>query len=511
MNHSSPYRPLAFAFALAALWPATSFGQALIVNEYNGVTDTKYFDLVFDELYKGRDYGLFADATAGVGTYIPTTANADDGGSDPRWDLIPTEVDMQGRILGNGGNWIELVITQDNLDLRGWSMDWSNADAAPDNAGTVTFSSDSRWSNLRSGTILTIIETPDDLVPSVPVTLPDGTAGTPINVASDFSAVPDVGDFTVNAWLGDASLFTTGDWKVDNDDWQVTLKDDQGDVVQGPIGEAVLNFGGLNSREVVRLEADPIPGVNPVSGYDDGDYSTFGAPNRYNDNASVQNFDALRGWWLNRTPGDADLDGDVDNADVGAVFGAFDGGTGTGKVWADGSFDGDGDVDNTDVGAVFGNFAPTASATSVLAASVSASALSPTNADLIYDQVTGEITLDGAEAAGGVITNFVLTSDGEFINTDGLTNPFLGAFFTANANEISASDPLTTGLALIELGAVLQAGLTESELADVFGAATYVGNLGTGVQTLDLVLVPEPTTLVLMGLGGLAAMRRRRG
>ena len=243
------------ALAASALLPVMAHSQSLIVNEYNGVTDTKFFDLAFDESFEGRDYGLFFDATAGAGTYIPTSANADDDGSDPRWDLIPTAVDMQGRILGNGGNWIELVVTEDNLDLRGWSLEWSNADTPPDNAGTVTFSNDARWSNLRSGTIVTIIETPDDLVPTLPVTFPDGTTGTAINVDTDFNTTPDTGDFSVNAWLGDATMFTTGDWKVDNDDWQVTIKDDLGATVQGPIGEDVQGFG-VNSREIARLEAD---------------------------------------------------------------------------------------------------------------------------------------------------------------------------------------------------------------------------------------------------------------
>ena len=55
-------------------------------------------------------------------------------------------------------------------------------------------------------------------------------------------------------------------------------------------------------------------------------------------------------------PGDADGDGDVDNVDFGALYGAFTGPGGTGKIWTDGNFDSDGDVDNVDFGTLYGNY-----------------------------------------------------------------------------------------------------------------------------------------------------------
>jgi hypothetical protein len=54
--------------------------------------------------------------------------------------------------------------------------------------------------------------------------------------------------------------------------------------------------------------------------------------------------------------GDIDLDGDVDNADIGAVVGSFTGSGGIGGSWATGDLDGDGDVDNADIGIVVGEF-----------------------------------------------------------------------------------------------------------------------------------------------------------
>ncbi len=54
--------------------------------------------------------------------------------------------------------------------------------------------------------------------------------------------------------------------------------------------------------------------------------------------------------------GDTDLDGDVDNADLGMAAGSFTGSGGTGRLWSQGDFDGDGDVDNADIGIATGNF-----------------------------------------------------------------------------------------------------------------------------------------------------------
>ncbi len=207
--------------------------------------------------------------------------------------------------------------------------------------------------------------------------------------------------------------------------------------------------------------------------------------------------------------GDANLDGVVGNADIGAVFGSF--GTASGAGWADGSFDGDGDVDNGDIGTVFGNFGFDASGSVISAvASLTSDVANPPAADLLYDPTDGSVVLDGSEAVGGVITNFVLTSDGAFLNTDGLTNPFLGVFFTATLAEISASDPLTAGLGLIDLGVILASGLSETDLQNILTGATYVGALGSGQVSFDLVVVPEPTSLALLGLGGITLAARRR-
>ncbi|TWT79282.1 hypothetical protein CA13_06800 [Planctomycetes bacterium CA13] len=209
--------------------------------------------------------------------------------------------------------------------------------------------------------------------------------------------------------------------------------------------------------------------------------------------------------------GDADFSDSVGNADIGAVFGSYQ--STTDADWTIGDFDGDLDVDNADIGVVFGNFGATLPPQNALISSAAASLLSSDLADLIYNPRTGAVMLDGSEADGGRITNFVLESDDMFINTGALSNPFDGFFFTANAGEISASDPLATGLASIDFGSILAPNLTYAELVGLFERSTYVGELGTGVQSFDFVVtaVPEPTTSVfLLAAMGLRLMLRRR-
>ena len=50
--------------------------------------------------------------------------------------------------------WIELLVIQDGLDLRGWNVqDFTNGGGA---GATLTFSNNSLWASLQSGTIIVI-------------------------------------------------------------------------------------------------------------------------------------------------------------------------------------------------------------------------------------------------------------------------------------------------------------------------------------------------------------------
>jgi hypothetical protein len=100
---------------------------------------------------------------------------------------------------------------------------------------------------------------------------------------------------TVQAANGASGLFiTASNFSVSNDDTQITVRDALNAVLFGPAGEGVQPIGAINNREIWKLEANPSAAITPTSGYNDGTSSTFGAPNRWNGGANVQDFSALR-------------------------------------------------------------------------------------------------------------------------------------------------------------------------------------------------------------------------
>ncbi len=111
--------------ALACVGFVTRCAEAapLILNEYNGVATTRYLN-------------------GGTATLDESGGQA----TDPHL----------GRILGNGGDWFELVVTAQTLDIRGWQI------AIDDNHGTtvatLTFSQNALLSALKAGTIITVGE-----------------------------------------------------------------------------------------------------------------------------------------------------------------------------------------------------------------------------------------------------------------------------------------------------------------------------------------------------------------
>ena len=229
-------------------------------------------------------------------------------------------------------------------------------------------------------------------------------------------------------------------------------------------------------------------------------------------------------------PADTDGDSDIDNTDLGRMFGNFTGPGATHKTRADGDTDGDGDVDNSDLGQGFGNYtgsltiitSPASGNKSFVLLSASAGAGGPyaaggltqaLEAILQYDTFDGSVELLAGGASGGVITNFVITdAEGGLLNTDGLTNPYGGLFFTHSPFEVSATDGNGVGLTTIDLGMLFPAGLDQDGIAELLETATYVGQLGSGVHNLeiDVINTPEPTAVVLLIAGGLAVIRRRQ-
>jgi hypothetical protein len=197
-----------------------------------------------------------------------------------------------GQVQGNGGNWLELVVIADHLDIRAWTLEWANDD--PD-GGTVVFSNHSIWSDLRSGTIITIRE--DDLSPPGYGVL-----------LSDLSYDPTGGDWWIHANVDDEELLAQDGFKVDDDCWRMRILDAESAVIQGWVGEQDQGppacpannlwggTGNLSNTEVGKLEQDPsrAAAYPPASPYNDGTSSTFGSGNVWQEGVLTQDFSALR-------------------------------------------------------------------------------------------------------------------------------------------------------------------------------------------------------------------------
>ncbi|RMD82483.1 MAG: lamin tail domain-containing protein [Candidatus Dadabacteria bacterium] len=231
--------------ALSLLLAPAAGAAPLILNEYNAVDD----DLLLEN-----------------------------EAADPFW----------GRRNGNGGDWFELVVVADHLDIRQWEFVVVNRAGAPDEESfSIRLTSHPIWSDLRAGTIVTISEdlpnNVDDYEPAagrwwINVRASPATNGTYATVAC---ISPPCDPATVN-------------WKLSNNDSQITIKDAVGNVVFGPAGEGIKPVTGVGSTEVFKLEEDPSASVTPLSNYNDGSSSTFGQPNVFGGGTQQQDLTALR-------------------------------------------------------------------------------------------------------------------------------------------------------------------------------------------------------------------------
>lgn len=254
-----------------------------------------------------------------------------------------------GSISGNGGNWFELLVIGDHVDMRGWELVWEEDEqvSPPDPAtaaGTITLSTVDLWSDLRSGSLITIVETTD-------------AGGAGVATGTDAGYDPSSGDWDIRVATreeqgkGGAGLVSTttndgnaGDFSIGNNDWQLTIVDPDGDGgnplnIFGPIGEGLSawNGGGIGSSEAGSLEGfgvgstladwqglaidtDCAP-LTPC--YDDTSSSSFGALNVDFDEPSgqfvtVQDVSALRAV-ISGLAGDFDTSGVLDAADIDAL------------------------------------------------------------------------------------------------------------------------------------------------------------------------------------------------
>ncbi len=228
------YRSIPMIMLLCA---CSVFGASVILNEYNAVDSQEYL---------------------GGGT-----AFADESGGRASDSFF-------GRVQGNGGDWFELVVITDHLDMRNWTLD-IYTDGVLDE--TLMLTDHSIWSDLRSGTIITVSE----------------------DVPSDISYDPAGGDWWINVQANDNAdglYIEASNFPVDSSNWQLCIKNAAGTVIFGPAGEGISPESGIGKTEIFRLEADPSDLITPFSiDYDDGsELSTFGSPNQW----GQQNFGGLR-------------------------------------------------------------------------------------------------------------------------------------------------------------------------------------------------------------------------
>ncbi len=189
-----------------------------------------------------------------------------------------------GSTVGNGGDWFELVVITDHLNIQGWDL----VIASGDGSGLLTFTNNSLWSDLRAGTIITISE----------------------DQTQNDSYVPETGDWVINVCTSSGTYISGGNFPVNNNNWQLTIRDSADNVVFGPAGEGYQTASGINSQEVCILTESPSSTITKDSYYDGSVFSTFGLPN------PGQSFANLRSW--------ATLTLAFDDSDLYAASGIID-------------------------------------------------------------------------------------------------------------------------------------------------------------------------------------------
>ncbi len=185
-----------------------------------------------------------------------------------------------GKIKGNGGSWVELVILKDKTDLRKAMIKIVRND------GNLTFRAElpniEALSNLRSGTILTISD----------------------SVATDLSYNPFDNcnsDWNININIDDLNILE-GTFKTTHKDMVISMISGSGDVTILPNSGEGISGKSVNKREVYKLKKEPSFSITPTdSAYGDDNnqqaLSTFGSPNHWRDSSGfliTQDFTSLR-------------------------------------------------------------------------------------------------------------------------------------------------------------------------------------------------------------------------
>lgn len=152
------------------------------------------------------------------------------------------------------------------------------------------------------------------------------------------------------------------------------------------------------------------------------------------------------------------------------------------------------------------------------------------NYTLTYDAADGSLTIDPLGQplyTYSIKTLGSLGGDDGFIEANHIPLPddpgvFGTAVSTSTDDELSQSDfDQWTGLSPFNLGNVLPAGLTEAQFNSILDTSPqntfYIDSLGSGqnqqnsyMSAFNVVFVPEPSSLVIIGLGAAMLAQRRR-
>jgi len=228
--------------------------------------------------------------------YNAVDANAGNwAGQDPAFPDDPT----------NGGDWFELAIVTDGLDLRGWSVELWDRDRSSETlkqTDTFVFADDPLWSDLRAGSLIAIAE----------------------SVEQDASYLPRADDWSITVTptggllLGGGSGFDTN-----RRGFRIAVRDANGNLVGPFMGETEeWRFGqadtpNVSAAEVGALCVPPTADADLVAGMRDvANVSTFAAENTCD--GVAQGLADLRP--VVGPPGDVDGSGAFDSQDVQAIL-----------------------------------------------------------------------------------------------------------------------------------------------------------------------------------------------
>ncbi len=173
-----------------------------------------------------------------------------------------------GRVAGNGGSWMELVVTSTHLNLQ-------NASLTIKEDGNQIFSANIPQflplASLRKGTMITISNEPTDM--------------------SYFPFNPDSGDWKLNINIDD--LYNrVGTFKLDSNNSDITILSEDGTKTRLSTSGEGVGDDIIDNQEVYKLKTNPTKHISPNNQHygDDNNgeaISTFGSENQWLDNNGV--------------------------------------------------------------------------------------------------------------------------------------------------------------------------------------------------------------------------------